>query len=71
MSVTASGTTNVREQEYGTYAPRGEKCPDCNQAIKSLEPCYRISQERVSGPPAVRYRHAVCPGEAASARAPR
>ncbi|MEU9437945.1 hypothetical protein [Streptomyces sp. NPDC048252] len=62
MSATASeGTTDAREWEYVTYAPRGERCPACLRAIKPLERVKRGAMERQSGPPFVVYRHIDCP----------
>lgn len=57
----ADADTDARQGEYTTYAPSGETCPDCQQRIKSLEPCRRIELRQASRSPAVRYRHLECP----------
>lgn len=53
-----AGATDVRKGDYVTYAPKGEMCADCKQAIKTLERVWRTATERQSGPPAPGpYRH--------------
>ncbi len=52
--------TDARTDEYATYAPSGETCPDCGQPFGSLEVCRRGTVERQSGPPVVVYRHPKC-----------
>lgn len=57
----ASATdTDATKDEYTTFAPAGQTCPNCQQPIKSLERCRRGTVERQSGPPAVVYRHREC-----------
>jgi hypothetical protein len=46
------------KSEYMTYAPSGETCPECKKPIGTFEPARRGMLARVSGPPAVVYRHA-------------
>ncbi|MFF9017761.1 hypothetical protein ACF09C_32995 [Streptomyces sp. NPDC014870] len=57
---TQESDTDARTDEYTTYAPKGETCPECSAPIGALEPCRRGSVERQSGPPAVVYRHSKC-----------
>jgi hypothetical protein len=62
MPAMASTTrdTDARRDEYATYAPEGETCPECGKPIGPLEVCRRGSVERRSGPSAVVYRHSKC-----------
>ncbi len=57
----AEADTDARQDEYTTYAPSGETCPDCQQRIESLEPCRRVELRQALRRPAVRYRHLECP----------
>ncbi|MFE2733777.1 hypothetical protein [Streptomyces sp. NPDC056723] len=59
----AATETDPRRGEYVTYAPKGERCADCKQQIKSLERVWRVPVERPSGAPALGpYRHyETCP----------
>ena len=57
----AKADTDARQDEYTTYAPSGETCPDCQQRIESLEPCRRVELRQTPLRPAVRYRHLECP----------
>jgi hypothetical protein len=57
-SKTQQFDTDARQDEYTTYAPPGETCPDCKMGIKPLESCRRIDAST-----AVRYRHLKCPTE--------
>ncbi len=52
--------TDARQDEYTTYAPSGETCPECERKIESLEQCRRISGGRSSAGRTVRYRHLEC-----------
>lgn len=57
-----SQTTNAREGEYSTYAPKGEKCRRCLKPFKTLETCRRVVTDRSSGGPALGpYEHIECP----------
>ncbi|MFG2640337.1 hypothetical protein ACGFYP_05100 [Streptomyces sp. NPDC048370] len=55
-----TGDTDARTDEYATYAPAGEKCPECEKLFGSLAVCRRGTVERQSGPPYVAYRHPKC-----------
>lgn len=52
--------TDARTDEYATYAPARETCPECEEPFGSLEVCRRGTVERQSGPPVVVYRHPLC-----------
>ncbi|GGY27460.1 hypothetical protein GCM10010363_05140 [Streptomyces omiyaensis] len=52
--------TDARTDEYATYAPSRQTCPECEEPFGSLEVCRRGTVERQSGPPAVVYRHPKC-----------
>ncbi len=56
----STSDTDARRDEYATFAPTGETCPECDQPIGPLEICRRGTAERHSGPPAVVYRHTKC-----------
>lgn len=56
-----------QEDEYTTYAPRGEKCRTCGAEFRSLELVRRAPAGTLTGVPSVRpYVHIVCTGEGAS-----
>lgn len=55
-SQTEPGTET--KSEYLTYAPKGEKCSNCDSPIGGLERVHRDIVARVGAPPAVVYRHA-------------
>ncbi|TLQ44063.1 hypothetical protein [Streptomyces marianii] len=59
MARTTSDNDAGRD-EYATFAPQGETCPECSQPIGAFEPCRRGTVERQFGPPAVVYRHSEC-----------
>ncbi len=62
MSAAASAnTTDAKQWEYTTFAPKGETCPACLKKIKPLDAVRRGSIERQSGAPYVVYRHLECP----------
>lgn len=63
MASQATETTDAKQWEYVTYAPRGETCPACLNSIKPLEQVRRGRLERQSGAPVVVYRHVNCPKE--------
>ncbi|QNE76801.1 hypothetical protein F0344_21205 [Streptomyces finlayi] len=52
--------TDARRDEYATFAPTGETCPECDKPIAALAMCRRGTVERQSGPPVVVYRHSEC-----------
>ncbi|MBC9712229.1 hypothetical protein H9Y04_06540 [Streptomyces sp. TRM66268-LWL] len=47
-----TATTDARQGEYVTYAPKGEKCAKCKQGFGPLERVWRLTVERQSGAPA-------------------
>ncbi|QES09823.1 hypothetical protein DEJ44_32135 [Streptomyces venezuelae] len=55
---TGETETDARQWEYTTYAPRGETCPACMQAIGPLERVRRGTLASGSGSSMVVYRHA-------------
>jgi hypothetical protein len=60
MATQTNSDTDARRDEYATFAPIGETCPECDKPIGALEICRRGTVERQSGPPAVVYRHSEC-----------
>lgn len=52
--------TDASTDEYATYAPTGEACPECGVPFAALEACRRGGVQRPSGPPLVVYRHPSC-----------
>lgn len=56
--------TDASQAEYGTYAPPGEKCRNCQQPFEALEPCLRVTVDRSSNDAALGlYKHSTCPPE--------
>ncbi|MFD0269068.1 hypothetical protein ACFVGY_21225 [Streptomyces sp. NPDC127106] len=58
--IRTTADTDARRDEYMTFAPTGETCPECSKPIGALEPCRRGTVERQSGPSTVVYRHREC-----------
>lgn len=63
-SKTTATDTNARNWEYGTYAPRGEKCRRCGEPFTALERCRRVKVNRRSGDTEQGlYEHPACPAD--------